>query len=153
MEKSLKIFVKHNLCEGQLDYSLGRVCQKLIVDGQAPEVLQPGERTLHYPSFGQYGDLGRALVRTENHFHCPSELFGPPISKSPVISAVRQYLRKTRKLVIKLLNHLRSALAVMNVGLMNRYGHWEAKCVNHNVFLASFDFLSKRLRGYALTGP
>lgn len=50
--KSLKIFVKHDLCEGQLDHSLGRVCQKLIVDGQASEVLQPGERTLHNPSFG-----------------------------------------------------------------------------------------------------
>lgn len=58
-----------------------------------------------------------------------------------MISAVRQYLRKTRKLVIKLLNHLRGALAVMNIGLMNRDGHWEAKCADHNVFLASFDFL------------
>ena len=43
--------------------------------------------------------------------------------------------------MIKLPNHLRSALAVMNVGLMNRDGHREAKRVNHNVFLASFDFL------------
>lgn len=29
----------------------------------------------------------------------------------------------------------------MNIGLMNRDGHWDAKCVNHNAFLASFDFL------------
>ena len=78
----MKIFVKQNLCEGQLDRSLGRVCQKLIVDGQASEVLQPGERTIQYPSFGKYGELGRALVRTESYFHCPFEIFGHLISKS-----------------------------------------------------------------------
>ena len=81
--KPLKKFVN----EGQLDHSLGRVHQKLIVDSQASEVLQPGERALYYPSFGKYRELGRAFVRAEYNFHCPSKLFGHPIAKSPVISS------------------------------------------------------------------
>ena len=60
---SLEKFVKHNLGEGQLDHSLGRVSKIFIVDGQASEVLQPGERALNDPSFGKHRKLGRTFVR------------------------------------------------------------------------------------------
>ena len=56
-----------------------------------------------------------------------------------MVSAVSQYLFQTRELVLQLLNDFRSALAVMQVGLMNGDGHREPQCINHNMFLAPFD--------------
>lgn len=137
--KSYKKFVKHNLDAGELDHGLSRRRQILMVDGEPSVVLQPGEGSFDYPSFGKDLELGRALIRTKDNFYNPSEFVRYPVAKRALVSAVSKYLFQTRELVLQLLNDLRSALAVMQVGLMNGNGHREPKCINHNMFLAPFD--------------
>lgn len=46
-------------------------------------------------------------------------------------------IRQARELVLQLLDGLRRALAVMEVGFMDGDGHRQPKCVNHNMFLAA----------------
>lgn len=41
--------------------------------------------------------------------------------------------------MFKSLDYLRGTLVIMNVSLMDGYCHWKSKCINHNMFLASFD--------------
>ena len=108
--KSLEKFVKHNLGEGQLDHSLGRVSKIFIVDGQASEVLQPGERALNDPSFGNHRKLGRTFVRAKNNFHRPSELLCNPVSECSMVATICKYPDKAGKLMLKSLYHLRSTL-------------------------------------------
>ena len=115
--KSLEKFVKHNLGEGQLDHSLGCVSQIFVVDGQTPEVLQPGERAFHDPSFWKHRELGRAFVGKENNFYCPSELLRNPVPECPMVAAICKYLDKARKLVLKLLSNAICNLVVASIWL------------------------------------
>ena len=137
--KSYKKSVKHNMDAGQLDHSFSGLRQELIVDGQSAKVLQPGESSFDNPSSGKDLEFAGAFVRAKHDFDDPAELPEHPVTKGALVSAVGKYLSQARELVLELLDNLRRAFAVMQVGLVHSHGHRNAKCVNHNVLLASLD--------------
>lgn len=139
--KLLEKFIKHNHGESELHDGLRCLCEILVVKGEPSEVLQPGEGALHDPPLGQHREPGRAVVGPEGDLEVPSESFRHPVSKRALVSAVGKNLLQARELVLQLLDSLRRTLAVMEVGFMDGDGHRQPKCVNHNMFLASFDLL------------
>lgn len=86
-------FVKHDLDECNLHHGFCRFRQKLIVDGQPSEVLQPCESLFHNPTVRQYLKLGGAFIRPDYDFQYPSELLHDPIGQSPSVASVRQDFR------------------------------------------------------------
>lgn len=139
--KLLEKFIKHNHGESELHDGLRSLCEILVVKGEPSEVLKPGERALYDPPLGQHREPGRAVVGPEDDLKVPSEQVGHPVSKRALVSAVGKNPLQARELVLQLLDSLRRTLAVVEVGLMDGDGHRHHKCVNHNMFLASFDLL------------
>ena len=137
--ESYKKSVKHNLDAGPQEHSLSGFRQKLIVDGQSTEVFQPGECPFDNPSSGKNLEFAGAFVRAKYNFDDPIELPEYPVTKGALVSAVGKYLLQVRELVLQLLDNLRRAFAVMQVGFVDSHGHQNAECVNHNVLLASLD--------------
>lgn len=80
------------------------------------------------------------FIRAKHDFNNPSELPGHPITKGASVSSISKYFSESRKLVLQLLYDLRCTSAIMQIGFVDGHSHWNAKCVNHNVFLAPFDF-------------
>lgn len=133
------MFIKHNLCEGQLNHSFRRICQIFIVDRESSEVLQPSERAFDNPSFGRYMEFGRRLVRSENDLHNPAEFFCDPVSERTLIPTIGKNFRQARELASHLLDNYWGALAVMEVRLMDSNTYREPKCVNNNMFFMTLD--------------
>lgn len=52
-------FIKHNHREDELHDGFGSLGEILVVKGEPPEVLQPGEGALHDPPLGQHVEPGR----------------------------------------------------------------------------------------------
>lgn len=129
--KSNKKSVKHYLDAGQLDHSLSDFRQELIVDGQSMEVFQSGECSFDNPSSRKDLKFAGAFVRAKYYFNDPAELPEYPVTKGAMVSTIGKYLSQARELVLELLDNLRCAFAVMQVGLVDSHGHRNAKCVNH----------------------
>ena len=68
-----------------------------------------------------------------------SEFLCYPVADCPMVASICKYLDKVGKLAFNPLYNLRSTLAVMKVCLVNSCCHWKSKCINHNMFLSSFN--------------
>lgn len=121
--KSNKIFVKHNLDTGQLDHCFSGLRQKLVVDGQPSEVLQPGESPFDNPSFQEDLELTGTFIGAKHDFNDPAELSSHPVTKGALVPAICKYLTEARELVFKFLDNLRAPL------LSCRLASWTATAI------------------------
>ena len=99
--KLLEKFIKHNHREGELHDGFGSLGEILVVKGEPPEVLQPGEGALHDPPLGQHGEPGRAVVGPEDDLEVPSEPVGHPVPEPSAVASVGKYPPQPRELALK----------------------------------------------------
>ena len=127
------------MTQGELHHRFGGFSQVFVVDGESSKVLQPREGSLDNPSFRKHLEFGRTFVRPEYNLHGPTESFRHPVSQRALISTVGKDFLQTRELVFHLLDSHRRTFTVMKISFMDGNGHGQSKCVNHNMFLTSFD--------------
>ena len=132
----------------------------LVADGQPPEVVQPGQRTLHYPSMPSQPLT--ALYPTSRDTRCDASLSQVVSAPSVVVPFVSVQLHwstssapssstQPLRLFDRLdgIYNLDKHLAVMHVSSRTHYREWNSLSVDHKMALrARFSFI-RRIRAGA----
>ena len=125
-----------------MDHGLGGFGVELVVQGNPPEVVQPGERPFDNPSQGDDTELFRAFVRPKHDLKLASErLAGYLLQLVSLVAAVGKYLLQPRELVGESPQCRFGSLAVVDVRLVDVNGHRESLRVNHDLVFPPFYLL------------
>lgn len=116
----------------------------LEVSCQAAVAADPGKRAFHHPPFGQ-DDEAFGDVAAFDDLDLPCSAFcSSGAHTRPLIATIGEDAFDEREQGPRLFGqHLRGAVAILNIGGVNRHAQQEAERIDEDVALAAFDFLAR----------